>query len=348
MSLQRLVLPTHLLILLLCSSLSFAQDKDRVFPTKGGAAATGKIIERTKDKVVIENIKGTPQNYATNEILRLVFDGEPPQLSRAKDNIVQAQYDQAKDELSKVVVDTLKSEDMKEEYLFYKTYLSGAMALRGQGDPSEASKALLTWAGKYRTSHNFYAASEMLGNLAIASGTPDQAAKFFGAFASAPFVDYKLKGSFLQGRALMLLKQNAEAKAKFAIVTQAKVSDPPSLKLQKLATIATFKCDAADGKSEQAILALEKMVDEGDSTDAELFADLYNAIGSIHQSQNNHYEAVLSFLKTDLLYASQAEAHAEALYNLIQLWAKVGEPLQSTDAKSRLAKLYPTSPWVKK
>jgi hypothetical protein len=199
MSLQRLVLSTHLLILLLCSSLSFAQDKDRVFPTKGGAAATGKIIERTKDKVVIENIKGTPQNYATNEILRLVFDGEPPQLSRAKDNIVQAQYDQAKDELSKVVVDTLKSEDMKEEYLFYKTYLSGAMALRGQGDPSEASKALLTWAGKYRTSHNFYAASEMLGNLAIASGTPDQAAKFFGAFASAPFVDYKLKEVFSKG-----------------------------------------------------------------------------------------------------------------------------------------------------
>ncbi|MCU0721814.1 MAG: hypothetical protein MUC83_19035 [Pirellula sp.] len=348
MSLKHWICRTLFVFFAVSSSVATAQDKDRVFPTKGGAAATGKIVERTKDKVVIENSKGTPQNYATNEIQRIVFDGEPPQLSRAKDNIVQAQFDQAKDELSKIVPDSLKTEDMKEEYLFYKAYLAGALALRGQGDPTEASKAMFAWAGKYRSSHNFYAASEMLGNLAIASGTPDQAARFFGAFANAPFTDYKLRGSFLQGRALMLLKQNADAKSKFAVVTQAKVSDAPSLKLQKLASIATIKCDAADGKADQAISALEKMVDEGDSTDAELFADLYNALGSIHQSQNNHYEAVLSYLKTDLLYSSQAEAHAEALYNLTQLWTKVGEPLQSTDAKSRLAKLYPTSPWVKK
>ncbi len=49
-----------------------------------------------------------------------------------------------------------------------------------------------------------------------------------------------------------------------------------------------------------------------------------------------------------MLYSSQTEPHAEALYNLSKLWEKVGDPLKATDAKSRLAKLYPTSPWLSK
>lgn len=328
------------------ASISVAQDKDRVYPTKG-AAATGAIKERTKEKVVIE-VRGNNQNFPTNEIQRIVFDGEPSQLSRGKDSIVQGQFDQAEEELKKVDTGSLKTDDMKEEYLFYRSYLAGAQALRGKGDPNAATKNLRAWAQKYPNSHNFYATSEMLGNLAMAVGAPDQASRFYGAYAAAPFPDYKLRGSYLQGRALMAQKQNAEAKSKFDSVAQAKVSDPALLKVQKLALVASIKCDAAEGKADAAIQSLEKMVDEGDSTDAELFAELYNTLGSIYQSQNNHYEAVLSYLKTDLLYSTQPEAHAEALYNLSQLWPKVGDPQQATESKAKLTKMYPTSPWVKK
>lgn len=338
---------------LLCLSVALiparvSNAQDRVFPTKGGPAASGKIIERTKDKVVIESTKGTQQNFATNEVARIVFEGEPTTLSRAKDYIVQGQYEQASDELGRVVDNALKSKDMQDDYGFYRAYLAGSQALRGQGDPAAATKSMIDWAKNYSNSHNFYAASEMLGNLAIAQGQPDQAIRFYSAFAAAPFSEYKLKGNFLHGRSLLLLGKTEEAKAKFSSVVQVKVSDTESLKLQKLATVASVKCDAADGKADQAVKTLESMVDEGDSTDSELFSELYNTLGAIYQSQNNHYEAVLSYLKTDLLYSTQPEAHAEALYNLSKLWGKVGEPLQATDAKARLSKLYPTSPWINK
>jgi outer membrane protein assembly factor BamD (BamD/ComL family) len=59
-------------------------------------------------------------------------------------------------------------------------------------------------------------------------------------------------------------------------------------------------------------------------------------------------EAILSYLKTDLLYGSQSEQHAEALYRLTQLWSKVGDNQRAADSKQKLEKLYPTSPWVKK
>jgi tetratricopeptide (TPR) repeat protein len=120
------------------------------------------------------------------------------------------------------------------------------------------------------------------------------------------------------------------------------------LKLQKLAQVGLIQCDAAQGKGAESIAALEKLVDEGDSSDAELFAALFNSLGSIYASQNNHQEALLSYLKTHLLYSTQADAHAEALYNLAVLWNKLGEPLRAADAKSELAKLYPNSSWAKK
>ena len=43
-----------------------AQERDRVFPVKG-AAVTGKIVEKSRDRVVIE-VRGNNQNFPSNEV----------------------------------------------------------------------------------------------------------------------------------------------------------------------------------------------------------------------------------------------------------------------------------------
>ena len=115
-----------------------------------------------------------------------------------------------------------------------------------------------------------------------------------------------------------------------------------------MAKIGIIQCDALEGKATEAIGELEKMVDEGDSTDGELFAELYNTLGSMLSAAGRNEEAVLSYLKTDLLYGAQSEPHAEALYRLAQLWTKMGSAQRAADAKQKLEKLYPTSAWVRK
>ena len=336
------------MVALSIASSAWSQSRDRIFLSKGGAAPAGTITERTKDQVVIETSTGKIQNYPTNDIVRIVFDGEPTQLSRAKDSLGQGQYEQAAKELSEVAVSSLTSEDMKEDYYFYKFYLDGSLALIGRGNPDQASKALLQWAAKYRNSHNFYKASEMLGDLALANGTPDQAVRFYAVLTNTGFPDLRFRGNFLQGKSLMLSGKYAEAIEKLNSVAQEKVADPELLKLQKLAAVTAIRCEAATGNIADALQKLESMVAQGDSTDSVLFAELYNAIGGIFLSQNNDYEALLSYLKIDMMYATQTEPHAEALYHLSKLWEKVGDPLKATDAKARLAKLYPTSPWLGK
>ncbi|MBU6384880.1 MAG: hypothetical protein KGS49_02965 [Planctomycetes bacterium] len=323
-----------------------AQDRDRVFPVKG-PAVTGKIVEKNRDKVVIE-VRGNNQNFPSNEILRVLYEGEPPTLSRTKDLVAQGQIEQAVDEFKKIDAASLPSEDMKQDYQFLRGYIAGTLATKGKGDPKNALTLLTNWVKDNAQSYQFYPAAELMGDLAVASGTPDQAAKYYGGLAAAPFPELKTKGSFLQGKALMASKQNADAKAKFQAVLEAKLSDPVSLKFQKMARIGIIQCDALEGKATEAIGELEKMVDEGDSTDGELFAELFNTLGSLFAAAGRNEEAVLSYLKTDQLYGAQSEPHAESLYRLNQLWTKMGSTQKAADAKQKLEKLYPTSPWVRK
>jgi tetratricopeptide (TPR) repeat protein len=329
-----------------CAQNTNAQE-DRIFTTKGGAAIKGQIVERTRDKVVIA-VKGTNQNFATNEIARIVNKDEPQQLTRAKDLLSQGSLDQAIQEFKKINSKDIAANEIKQDYEFYRGYLAASNALQGKGDASAAKTILLGWAKDNATSSSFYLASEKLGELSMSLGAADQAAKYFGVLAGSPFPDMKVKGGYLAGKALLTLKLLPEAKAKFETVTQAQVSDPSSLKMKKLASVGIIGCDAADGKSEQAIAALEKLVEEGDSSDAELFAEIYNTMGGILASMDRNPEAILSYLKTRYLYASQTESHAEALYQLSVLFPKVSDSQRGADAKTELSKLYPTSPWLKK
>jgi hypothetical protein len=177
---------------------SVAQDRDRVFPLKG-AAVTGKIKERTRDRVGIE-VRGNIQNFPTNELQRILFDGEPQSFSRTKDFVAQGQIDQAVEEFKKIDANSLTTDDMKLEYRFYRGYLAGIMALRGRGDPANALKLLADWVKDDSQSHHFYPAAEMMGELALVSGAYDQAARFYGGLVTAPFPEVSLKGNFLQAK----------------------------------------------------------------------------------------------------------------------------------------------------
>ena len=76
---QTILLFTLTIALVACPVWS----QDKVFPLSG-IQVTGKIVERTKDKVVIE-VRGANQSFDTHQIARVVFEGEPQQLTRAKD-----------------------------------------------------------------------------------------------------------------------------------------------------------------------------------------------------------------------------------------------------------------------
>ena len=59
-------------------------------------------------------------------------------------------------------------------------------------------------------------------------------------------------------------------------------------------------------------------------------------------------EALMAFLHVDVLYYSDADAHAEALANLAELWNTLQQTERAVRARRTLDERYPTSPFARR
>lgn len=332
------------LIALAVSSLGVAQD--RLVPTKG-AAAVGKVEDIQRDQVTI-NVKGKNQNYPTNEILKVVFDKEPNNLDRARDFINNRQFNQAEEELNKIDMSKVTDQRITQDIQFYKGYAKAKMSLSGMGDPKEAASLLVAFTKADPQSYHTYKADEMLGELALVLNLPDVATNYFGELAKSPFPELKALAFYKQGEVNLSAGKIADARKLFEQLAGATASDAEMVRLKNMAEVGLAVCDARDGKSKEALTKLQELVKKHDSTDQALFARIYNAEGTCYLDMGQTQQALLAFLKTDLLFPSSPELHAEALYQLTQLWPKVGQPQRATEARQRLVAKYPSSAWSNK
>jgi hypothetical protein len=63
------------------------------------------------------------------------------------------------------------------------------------------------------------------------------------------------------------------------------------------------------------------------------------------EALNDREGAVLAYLHTHLMFSGQADAHAEALLRLVELWPQVGHPERAAQARQELQQRYPG--WLK-
>jgi tetratricopeptide (TPR) repeat protein len=333
------------LLILGSGSAGFAQEADKIYPSNG-VAVSGKIAEMTRNGVVME-VRGVKTNYDSNIIQRIVFEGEPAQFTRAKEDVVNEQWDQALESLKKVDFKSIVRDDVRKDFNFYVGFVQSKLALVGQGDPQAAEARLFNFVKETPQSFHFYDSSDALGSLAAAAGGHDRAVRYFAALAASPYPADKIRAQFAIGNSQLALGNAGEALTAFKEASAINADDATAKRFQKFAAIGMLRCETAEKKFDSAIEKLRKLVSESDATDGELFARLYNALGEAHLQAGQQEEAALAYLHTDLLFTNDSETHAEALYNLVQLFAKL-DPPRVADAKERLKSMYSNSAWAKK
>ena len=188
----------------------------------------------------------------------------------------------------------------------------------------------------------------MLGDLAVALGKPDGAVRYYGILLTAANAETKANGVYRLAQLELGQGKYSEARTRFQQLVGLNSASASMARLKSLAEVGLAVCDARDGKPQQALDQLKQMVAKYDSTDQELFARIYNAQGACYLALKNTNLAVLAYLRTDLLFFTDADAHAEALYNLTQLWPKAGEPTRATETRARLVGQYAGSTWANK
>lgn len=337
---HRLLLSLSLFVgfVALTTGTALAQT-DRLYPNEGDAEI-GKIKSIAREGVVI-TVGGKDKAFASGDIRRILFQGDPPELTRAREFVMDGQFDQAADELKQIDFSKVSRNDIKADGQFYLALSRGEMALAGQGDLAAASTAVLNFIRQNSDSYHFYSATRLLGDLAKALGNYEKAAQFYGFMLKSRSTDIQVEAVYRGGTVKLAANDLAGAKTEFGKVIGVKATSGEMKRFQTLAQASMAVVTAKEGKSKEAIEMVNKLIKKLNPTDTATAAKIYNALGASQLAAGNDEDALLAYLHTQLMYSMHAESHVEALKQLAELWTKVGKPDRAAQVRGELQQRYP-------
>lgn len=320
-------------------------EEDQIY-LKRGAPINGAIRGTTQTQVAIE-ARGNNQVINVNEIRLIAFADEPAELRQGRAKASNGKYAEGLDDLKRVNPAALEREIMKRDLQFYLALCEGELALSAGGDKAKAATTMLAFVRAAPKSFHFFDAARLLGDLAAGQNDYAGAAKYYGAIAAnAPWPEYKMSASLSEARALLAQGSYPQAQQKFESV-MGQQSDTPEAKRQKLlAQVGKGQCLAHTGSPQEGIALIEQVIADNEPADGELFGRAYNAHGDCLLKAGRKKDALMAYLHVDVLFYSDPNIHAEALYHLSKLWGEVERPDRAAAAKNLLQQRYAGSVWA--
>ena len=324
---------------LLAANPALAQ-LDRLYPQDSDDPVAGTVIETSRNGVKFKT-GGSTSDYVAGDIRKILFQGDPGELTKGRQFALDGQYQQALQELRAINVDKLPREVIKADVMFYTLWCEARLALEGRGDKAGAVKAALAFANDYKDSWHFFEVAKLLGDLALALNNPQQALKYYQSLLKAPSTETKIESVYLTGIVQLAQGDAAAAQAEFEKVIGVQVAAKGALRLQTLAKAGKAVALAKAGKGDEGLKLVDTLIAELNPVDVEMAARIYNAQGASYEAKGDREGAIRAYLHTHLMFSSQPDAHAEALVRLVELWPQVGKPERAAEARQELQDRYP-------
>lgn len=338
-----------LLALASCAQFATAQGLDRIRDRNG--LATGKITKMTALGVTLTK-SGVDTKKPVEEIISITFAGEPEDLTPARRDADAGRYENALEKISKIDRSEVRRTEISQEIDFLTVYCKVQLALSGQGTLDDAKQEASSFLSKNSKSYRVPRAIELLGDVLLASQDYEGARAQFAKLGKAPAPYFKARSAILTGRSWQEEGKHNDALASFDQALQAAIGNTAAETQVLKATLHRAVSQSALGDAEQSTTAVKQIIADaiakGDTENAKLLAQAYNALGDCYLQANEKKEANMAFLAVDLLFSSSATEHAKALYELSRLWEALGKPARARDAQQRLQDNYPSSRWAKR
>ncbi len=284
-----------------------------------------------------------------NEIAAVVYVPEPRGLTEARTAYESGRYADVFAALNEIKPEQVRRDEVRTEVEFYRAMAAARLASVGAVDQKAATSAgmeLNRFLNEHKSSYHHYEVNEALGDLLVAIKNPN-AFRYYDMLAGAPWPEYKVRASLLKGRAEQRYDNHANAIKHFDAALTSAATGESAEQQQSLARIGKAVSLAETGAVDEALANLQQVIAKADEGAAEVYAWAYNALGGCYRKKGATKEALLEYLKVDLLFNSVPEAHAEALYYLSQLWNDAGHPERARAAAEALHQRYATSRWNK-
>ena len=332
-------------VLMLVTPASGQRD-DRV-TTKSNRSYSGEITAVGRNEVTVETRAGE-RKIPVNEIAKINFGDEPRELRLGRDSAVRAAYERAIEDLSKINIDALSRDVVKQDALFYLAWAQAKQGLEG-GDKAKGARMLQQYLKAYPEANHYYEAVRTLGDLAVALGRHDVAVKYYRQYGEAPFPEYQLEASLKVAVSLRVQGEWQQAMAEYDKVLASSLDSPEVVKQKQFARVGKAACLAGLGRPKEGVALVRQVLRENPAeSNRALYARAYNALGDCHRAMNQPKKALLDYLHTDLLYPDDPDAHAEALFHLAKLWREAAKNSErALQATTLLRNRYAGTRWAK-
>jgi len=320
------------------SPVAFAQN-DQVYVQGSTKSQRGQIVNVSKNGIQLK-VGDNTKNIPAGEIDKILYQGDPGELTKGREFALDGQYDQALEELEKIDLSKLK-ELAQADAAFYLMQSKAKMALAGRGDKGEAVKVAMGFAQQNADSWHFYSVAKLLGDLALSMNNPTQAARFYASLRNAPTTEMKISSVYLGGLTLLAQDDYAKAMGEFDKIIGIKAGTPGASRLQTLSKAGKAVALAKSGKGDEGLKLVNSLIETLNPTDVEMAARIYNAQGDSYRASDDTEGAIMAYLHTHLMFSTEPSSHAEALSKLAELWPKVGKPERAAEARQELQNRYP-------
>jgi tetratricopeptide (TPR) repeat protein len=327
--------------------MSRLQAEDQV-ERRSGPSIRGDVTEITRTEIVLK-ARGNQRDYhiPANDIERIHWQGERPQLSQIRVEERNGQFDKAIAGYEGALKDST-SPNLTTDLEFLIARATASRALADEENYDNAVKLL----EKFRTAHSdnfrYFEALKLLARLYMAKPDVAKADATMKLLLEAPWTDLKMDAAILQAQVALASGKTEAALDPIENVLRVKPSSPGELSRRYEALLLKATCLQKEGKFPRAIEVLTGILDEAGEDDTKTLAETCVRLGDCYQAAGRTKEAILSYLRVDILFPKEKAQHAEALYYLSRLFAQDGKPDKSADAQARLQQSYPRSPWIAK
>ncbi len=322
-----------------------------VIDRKGNAPPLrGDVIEVSRTEVILKTrVNKREYRIPANEIERVRWDAEKPPLNQFRNDERIGQFDKAIRGYEAALKDApLSADNMRADLEFM---IARAMAEKAHGEEErvdEAAGRLEKFLAAHSNSFRYFEALKFLARLYMAKPDLAKASATTKQLSEAPWTDFRMEADLLQSRVELARGDPSAALKTLDRVIETDPRTPTEISRRYEALLTKASCLEKQGKFQEAAEVLTRIFEEASESDSRTLAKTCLRLGDCYQAAGRTKEAILAYLRVDVLFAKEKKSHAEALYRLSRLFAQDGKPDKAADAAARLQQSYPRSPWTAK
>lgn len=310
----------------------------------------GEVISQTKEKLTLKPSVGKQNvEIPANEIDRVEWDGEPAAMKLARSAEERGNLQDALKRYTEIAGEVEAGQtNLKTDLDFL---IARTNAKLGKADPAKLDEAIAQLEG-YKTAHpdtfRYYDTLMLLGDAYLDKNNYTSAEPIYNQLEQAPWDDYKMAGQVAKGRLLLRKNDISGAQGLFQQVASKPAQTPAEKARQFDARLGLATCLQRQNQFEKAAEELDQIIKQAPATATKTMGEAYLRKGDNLLAADKKKDALLAYLHVDVLFSSEKDLHAEALYHLATLWNEVAQPGRAATARAKLSQDYPNSEWTKK